>query len=183
MKIPWSDRKKVLVIVDVQQGFLNDRNKYIVENIQNLLQKASYDFYIESVFHAEKGSLWDRQTDWILPKDKDCKIVDALLEALKGKDFLHVEKQTKSVFKGLPDLRNELKKKGIEEVHIVGLDANDCVLATAFEAFDFGYFTYVIEECTESSSSEEMRNAGFEILRHVNLTNNSCVEKINFIEI
>lgn len=76
-----------------------------------------------------------------------------------------------------------LHSAGIEEVHIVGLDANDCVLATAYEAFDLGYFTYVIEECTESSSSEEIRDAGFKLLRHVNLTNNSCIEKLEITEI
>jgi nicotinamidase-related amidase len=183
MKIPWSDRKKALVIVDVQQGFLNERNKYIIEAIKILIQNAAYDFYIESIFYAEKGSLWDMQTNWTLPKDKNSRTISDLLNLLSGKSQLHIEKQTKSIFKGTSELHNKLQKIGIEEVHIVGLDANDCVLATAFEAFDLGYFTYVIEECTDSSSSEEIKETGFEILRHVNLTNNSCIEHVSFKEI
>lgn len=38
----------------------------------------------------------------------------------------------------------------------------------------------VIEECTESSSSQEMKEVGFEVLHHINLTNNSCVEDVSF---
>lgn len=178
MKVPWSDRKKALIIVDVQSGFLNDRNKYIIDIIKTLIGNTSYDFYVESAFHAEKGSLWEKQTNWTLPKDKNSKTVEELSALLSNKSHLHMEKQTKSTFKGIPDLDNKLKKRGIEEVHIVGLDANDCILATAYEAFDLGYFTYVIEECTESSSSEEIRDVGFKILQHLNLTNNSCVEKV-----
>lgn len=88
-------------------------------------------------------------------------------------ETVHVIKDTKSVFKGNASLSKILKKKQIKEVHIVGLDTNDCVLATAYEAFDLGFFTYVIEECTESSSSEKLHKQGLGLLRHLNLTNNS----------
>src|ERR1700722_12396449 len=136
MNIPSSKETKVLIIVDVQPGFLNKGNEYIIKNIQSLIKKVPYYFYIESVFHAEKGSLWDLQTNWILPKDENFKTVDEVVDALSGKEYLHIEKQTKSVFKGSPNLHKELQKRKIKEGHIVGLDVNDCVLATAYEAFD-----------------------------------------------
>lgn len=183
MKIPWSKRKKALIVVDVQAAFLNARNRYILASIKKLLKRASYNFYAESVFYAEKGSQWDKQTNWTLPKDANAKTSKKILDLLKQKNYLHIEKTTKSAFKGNINLHNQLKKKAIREVHIVGLDANDCVLATAYEAFDLGYFTYVIEECTDSSSSKKIKQAGFEVLRQVNLTNNSCLEKIGFVKI
>jgi nicotinamidase-related amidase len=183
MKIPISNRKKALIMVDVQPGFLNERNKYIVENIKSLIQNIPYEFFVEAIFHSEKGSLWDQQTGWFLPKDENFHTVKEITDVLENKDVLHVEKETKSVFKGNQDVLVELKKRGIEEVHIVGLDVNDCVLATAYEAFDLGFYTYVIEECTEASESEKMRDVGFELLRQVNLTNNSVSEDLEFKEI
>ncbi len=87
------------------------------------------------------------------------------------------------MFKGKHDYRlqgdvfnnidNILKYEFIKEVHIIGLDTNDCVLATAYEAFDLGFFTYVIEECTQSSSGNELHLKGIDLLRHVGLTNRS----------
>jgi nicotinamidase-related amidase len=183
MKIPNSARNKALIIVDVQKYFLNDRNKYIIENIKSLIEKGSYDLFIEAIFYSEKDSLWDKQTNWFLPKNSNFYTVNEILDLIKDKDCIHVEKETKSVFKGNDNLLQELKKKNVQEVHIVGLDANDCVLATAYEAFDLGFYTYVIEECTDSSYSQKMRDAGFEVLQHVNMTNNSCIENIDFIEI
>ena len=175
--LPSSSRKRALIIVDVQPGFLNKENVGIVERIVDLLHREPYDFIVECIFHAEKGSLWDRQTGWCLPKDKDFKTVNEIIRALAGKEVIHIEKETKSVFKGTVDLNTELKTRGIEEVHIVGLDANDCVLATAYESFDFGYFTYVIEDCTNASSGEHLKEIAFEILRHLNLTDRSRIEK------
>ena len=183
MKVPLSDRNKALIIVDVQVGFLNDRNGYIVQNIESLIKNYEYNFFVESVFHAEKGSLWDKQTGWVLPKDANFCTVKEITDLIQNKDCLHIEKTTKSVFKGNQNLFKELRERNIEEIHIVGLDSNDCVLATAYEAFDLGFYTYVIEECVESSDSEKMRDIGFEVLRHVNLTNNSCVEDIKFAQI
>jgi nicotinamidase-related amidase len=38
MKIPNSSRKKALLIVDVQDGFLIERNRVILPNIQKLIE-------------------------------------------------------------------------------------------------------------------------------------------------
>ncbi|MDO8564205.1 MAG: isochorismatase family cysteine hydrolase [Nanoarchaeota archaeon] len=161
--------RKALIIVDVQEAFINKRNKKIIKSIQKLLKTRRYDLYIESVFHAEKGSLWNKQTGWICPKDENTHTVREVLDLLP-KETIHIEKTTKSVFKGNKNLGAILKKNKIEEVHIVGLDTNDCILATAYESFDFGFFTYVIESCCNSSSSQKLHKEGIDILRHVSLT-------------
>ncbi len=46
MKVPNSKRKKALIMVDVQPGFLNERNKYILENIKSLIKNIPYDFFV-----------------------------------------------------------------------------------------------------------------------------------------
>lgn len=169
MTIPRKS-KKAIIIVDVQPAFITKRNEFTIGNIISLLREVSYDLYVESIFHAERGSIWDKQTGWICPKDKNFHTDTRILHALKGKRTVHVEKETKSVFKGNSALLKILKKNGIREVHIVGYDTNDCVLATAFEAFDLGFFTYVIEGCIESSSAKTLHKNALALLRHLNLT-------------
>ena len=179
MKIPVSKRKKALFIVDVQPAFLNKRNRYVVKNITRLIKKVKYDLYVEAIFHAEKGSLWERQIKWTLPKTKRCATVPEIKVLLQGKKSVYVEKSTRSVFFGVVDVKKLLKQQGIQEVHIVGLQTNSCVLTSALDAFDLGFFTYVIEECSESSSLRK-HEVGVEVLREQNLTNNSCVEHVRF---
>ena len=180
MKIPDSKRRKALVIVDVQGSFLSPRNEYIVKNILSLLDTVDYDSYINATFHAEKGSLWDMQQGWTCPAGPETQTIPALAQKLKQYDVIEVSKETKSIFKGNQDVTKSLREDNIQELHIVGLDTNDCVLATAFEAFDHGFFTYVIEECCQSSASNESHENGLKILRGQDMTNNSCVESIVF---
>src|SRR5579859_4342587 len=170
--------KKALLIIDVQPAFLR-RGNAVVQHIVSLLRTTAYDVYVEAVFHAEAGSLWDRQTGWVCPRDERTHTVPAIL-ALLPADAMHVEKTTKSAFKGDVDLASFLRDRGIVEVYIVGLDTNDCVLATAYESFDLGFATYVIEDCCASSSSRALHDQGLALLRHVSLTRKhpqrSCVQ-------
>ncbi len=166
--IPKSNRKRALIFVDIQKGFLKRWKKPLLSNLKKLCVQEFYDLYVEVTFHAEKGSLWDKQTKWIFTYEPSVSDVQKLLE---GKDVVRIKKETRSAFKGDENLNKILKKKEIQEVHIVGLDTNDCVFATAQEAFDLGFYTYVIEECAGSSSGEKMHKNAIEILRELELTN------------
>lgn len=171
-------RNKALIIVDVQPAFVTEQNSPVIRRITDHIRRTPYDLYIESIFFAERESLWDKQTDWCCPKDAAFRSVSEILDALKGKNYVHVEKETKSVFKGSPSILPILKANNIEEIHIVGYDTNDCVLATAYESFDYGFFTYVIEECSGSSGSMNLHHQALKLLRWVCLTNNSPVESV-----
>lgn len=159
--------KRALIIVDVQYVFLKRSDK-VVKSIVSLLKKVKYDLYVEAVLYAEKGSIWDIQTGWLWPKNKKTHTDNRILSLLP-KNAIHIEKTTKSAFKGNKNLKEILKKNNIDEVHIVGLDTNDCVLATAYESFDLGFKTYVIKECCDSSSSKSMHDYGIEVLDHVKI--------------
>lgn len=100
--------------------------------------------------------------DWTFSKQHTVPEIKILIPK---ENYLFVEKETKSVFKGNKDVVKFLKENDIEEVHVVGLDTNDCILATAYESFDLGFFTYVIENCTASSQSSELRESAINILR------------------
>ncbi len=183
MKIPDSKRKKALIIVDVQPAFLNERNRYIIDHIIKLIKLVPYDLYLDAVFYAEAGSIRDIQRKYILPKDDNIKTEKTISDTLKTLNSIKLEKTTSSIFKADKSTEKTLKENGIEEIHLVGLDTNDCVLASAFEAFDLGFITYVIEECCQSSSSDQLHNYGLEILRKQRMTNNYVKEPIDFIEI
>lgn len=182
MKIPNSNKKKALVIIDVQPAFVNESNKFVVRKIRKLINKMNYKLYIETIFHAEKGTIWESQIKWTLPKDKKMHTVKELASLLKENNALLVKKTTRSIFKGNKNILKILKANKIREIHIVGLLTNSCVITTALESFDYGFFTYVIEECCSGESKKEHK-AALTVLRGQNLTNNSCVEKIRFMKI
>lgn len=170
IKVPKSSRKRALIIVDIQHGFIKRWDKSFTKNLTSLFATQNYDLYIEATFHAEKNSIWDKQTGWIFPYEPT---VPWVLELLKGKKIIKIIKEKRSVFKGNKNLDVLLKKNSIEELHIVGFDTGSCVYATAQEAFDKGFFTYVIEECTGSSDGLQMHKNAISVLRRLGMTNHS----------
>ncbi len=173
VKTEMIKNKCALIVVDVQQSFLNDRNSYIVGNILKLLDGHRYDLYVEATFHAETGSLWEVQQNWICPQGEKTETIKIVSDALRSLNPIKVTKETKSVFKGNKDIVGIFREQGIKEVHVVGVDSNDCVLATAYESFDLGFLTYVIEDCCESSSSVRLHQCALEILRGQDMTRNN----------
>lgn len=174
MKIPNSGKRKALIVVDVQPAFIRPHNEHILENIKLLIGNVPYDAYVEAVFHAEKNSLWDIQQHWTAPANEDTHTVPSITAILEPHQPLKVSKETRSVFRGDADVRQYLRDKNIEEVHLVGTETNDCVLATAFDAFDSGFLPYVIEECCESAT-EGRHELGVKILRIQGMSNNRCI--------
>ena len=183
MNVPASSRRRALAIIDVQHEFVGNTEAATLSNIKKLIASVAYNLYVEAVFSAEPDSLWDRQTGWSLPENRGSKTLDDISAALRNRSVLKIRKHTKSAFKGNPDLLSVLRKHEIEELHLVGFDLNDCVMASAFDSFDNGMFTYVIEECCGASSGSELREPAVSLLRYANLTNNSIYESIPVVSV
>jgi len=83
---------------------------------------------------------------------------------------------------GDQDVADYLHSLGIEEVHLVGTETNDCVFATAMSAFDLGFRPYVLEECCEALYKGRHMQ-GLQLLRYQKLTNNSCLAKTVNVDI
>ena len=173
--LPKTGKRKALYIVDVQPAFLDERNKHIVENITNLLKQSDYDLYITAIFYSKEGDLWEKHRGHTVPKDNDTRTVDEIEELLEAHNPVRVTKQTRSGFRGDIDLTEVLQENNIEEVHIVGTQTNDCIFATAIDAFDSGLYPYVIEECCESST-KELHEMGIALLRRQKMTNHSYLK-------
>lgn len=61
MKIPDTHYKRALIVIGLQPAFIKPHNQHIVPNIISLIKNISYGAYVEAIFHAKKGSLWDTQ--------------------------------------------------------------------------------------------------------------------------
>ncbi len=168
--IPNPKKKRALVVVDVQKGFTTEENAYVIPAIKKIITEGDYALFVEATFYAEKGSVWERQMDWTFPYESTLPEISELFPKEKT---IGIKKGTRSVFDTAPELIKRMKDEGIEEVHVVGFDANDCVLGTAHQCFDLGFMTYVIEEGIGSSNGEDLKQAAIKILREVEMTNHS----------
>lgn len=92
MKIPASGKPRALIIVDVQETFLKPRNAYVIENITKIVEKVSYDLYVDATFDIAGNPLWHEQEGWSMP-ESDTNTADMIATALKTKPHLSIQKK------------------------------------------------------------------------------------------
>lgn len=178
IQVPTDQTDRALIVVDIQKPFINERTDYVASNTLKVLESIEYRQYFNVKFHCRKGSIWDRQQGFSL--EKSVPADNKLDKRLKELEAIVVEKEFKSAFKGSPCIKTILESGNLKEVHIAGLDTDDCVLATAYEAFDNNFLTCVLEECCQSSTSNALHLSALAILREQKLTNHSCRSDSSF---
>lgn len=155
--------KNVLVVIDLQVGFINDKTIKVANNIRDLLDSGEYSAVIATKFTNMPGSSFDSFLGWrgmleeeekeLLPFVEwyaDC-VISKCSYSCVNTNFI----QSLVAFCGsLPD-----------EVTLVGVDTDACVLATAIDLFEIGIRPIIIEACVGSSGGDECHEAGMLLLK------------------
>lgn len=142
--------KSLLIVIDVQKGFINDFTKDIPKEIKNHLTTNSdnYDFIAFTKFINKPSSKFVRHLNWKgCMKPEEIEIVDELKNFTNKKNLF--EKETYSAFKS-KELMNFIENNSISQIFLCGLNIDACVLASAFEGFDLGFKIHIIKKLTNT---------------------------------
>ncbi len=189
MIVPEATETKALFIIDAQPLTCDGKAPLsIMDKIARYIGKVPYDAYALVEYHAPSSSMFYKQHDFLLLEDAAGKTHAEILKALIPHEdrLIRVRKTTRSCFKSEnPDgLTDFLKQKQIQEIHFAGFDVNDCVLASAYDAIDLGYYSFVLEElCHHYAGIQSLFDAALTILHRQNMSNNSLHDKIERKEI
>jgi nicotinamidase-related amidase len=137
--------KQALLITDVQEDFLGNSD-YLVPLCQKYLDEHADDYDLVILTH------WKHQEN---------KGVHTLL--LSHPSARVAEKSTYSAITA--EVRAWLEERGIQRVHLAGLDAEATVMATMYHLLDLGYEVQILERLLASYFTR-----GWEattIMRHV----------------
>ena len=161
-----------LLIVDVEPRFLTPVTRLAIPRIVRLIQQGDYRLFVVAEYTDRQGrkrassrSQWERTYG---PLHWSERTVPELEAALADRPTMRVAKSTRSLFGPGTEFATALRRRRISTVHIVGLETHDCVLATAFDAFDHDFMTKVIPRACASKRRGDHRSA-CNILRRANL--------------
>lgn len=156
--------KQALLIIDVQNYFINKNTQHLPSNIKRFISENHFPVIVFSQFINSPDSQFVKQlnfTGCMRPPYSD--IVDELKPWVKKNNVF--TKNTFSIFSN-PDFEKFLKKNKIEELVICGLDTDYCILADCFNAFDKGYKVSVVADCCGSFTSGDVgHQSAVEIIR------------------
>lgn len=154
----------LLLVVDVQNGFVDEDTEHILEPINELLAywRKNEGVIVCSRFINPEGGLWERLRDWHECKDEPDILLHPALE--KGKDLVK-DKQTYTAWGA--DLSKLCAERGLDTAVLCGIDTNECVLATAIDVFEAGIKPLVVADCCASSAGDKFHQAGLLLLERL----------------
>lgn len=150
-----------LIVVDVQEGFINSYTEYIPARVVTLIEQGDYDPILFTRFINIEGSPYRRFIDWhACAAPPETNIAPELRPyATDDRTF------DKHGYAGIPeDLATYLDEHHIDRLTLVGIDTDMCVLKVAMDAFDHNIEPIVLVDCCASTAGLQSHLAGLAVL-------------------
>ena len=152
---------RILLVVDVQNGFVNGYTDTIPRRIRTLIERGRFDEILFTCFVNTPESPYRRILAWhACAEPPETDIAPELADLVRpGCAY------TKPGFTGIPDdLAARLREEAPEEVIVVGIDTDMCVLKVAMDVFDLGITPVVLVDCCASTGGLQAHLAGLATL-------------------
>jgi nicotinamidase-related amidase len=157
--IPADD--SVLVLIDVQNGFVSPHSAHVVPRIAEFTRQwaAAGRPYVMSRFINYPDSLFEQLIRWsaMMPGTPETEIVDELADLVPGAAAI-LDKPTYSFFND--EGAQLVARRGWTHIVVVGLDTESCVLKTAVDAFELGLVPWVVTDLVYSHAGKVEHEAG-----------------------
>lgn len=154
--------KTALIVIDVQNYFMNAYTSNLPKKIAAHLEANIYDAVAFTQFINSPGSPFQKIFGWKkCTGSPEIDICDEMKSWLRNDNVF--SKNGFSAFKSAK-LLAFLYQHGIQEVHLCGTDTEACVLASAFDAFEAGFRVRVLYDVCASGNGREFHRYGRAIL-------------------
>ena len=160
-----SVHKPVLVVVDVQNGFITEHSEPAVPIIVDLVRRwqASGGEVVFSRYLNYAGSPFERLIGWTKMTDgPETDLVAELVPYVSAQTPV-VNKYIYSLF--TPEGTQLVTESGWTDLYICGIDTEICVLKTAVDAFERDLTPWILEDACASHSGPEIHDAGLLVAR------------------
>ena len=154
-----SSRRPVLVVVDMQAGFINEHSQGVVPSVVRLVKAwVSLDQpVVFTRFFNPPDSPYERITGWTgLRTEEDQRIVDELSPFTEAAAAI-IDKPGSSAFTG--EFSALVEESGWTDIVLAGIDTDACVYDTALAAYHSGIRPWVITDACASSGGPEYHTA------------------------
>ena len=149
----------ILVIVDLQNGFINSKTRQVIKKIETAKKRLEYSTCIFTKFSNSDTTAFSRFLHWnrlVTPDEQRIAI------PISETDII-VDKTTYSA--SVHDLKKLIDIQNVDNAYICGVDTDGCVLATAFALFDLGIKPSIIIDACASNGGMEYHRAAELIMR------------------
>ncbi|MBK9214662.1 MAG: cysteine hydrolase [Chloracidobacterium sp.] len=173
----------VLIVIDMQNGFLGSRSNYIIPSVVQLVEECQKRKIptVFTRFHNRENSPYERLIGWTrlrnAPETDLTPELSQFAQTIIDKDFY-------SSF--TEEFAELVKKNDWRTLILCGVATESCVMKTAVDAFEKGFTPIVISDACASHAGEDVHASGLMILgRFIGkdqlVTSNDLIRKLDTI--
>jgi nicotinamidase-related amidase len=154
----------VLVVVDMQRGFIHPNSEHVVPRVVALVRRwrEAGGRLVFTRFHNHADSLYERLHNWsALMGSPQTDLIPELAELADG--AVIVDKRHYTLF--TDDGAKIIADGGWSDVFVCGLTTESCVLKTAVDVFERGLTPWVVTDACATHAGIEAHEAGLLVLR------------------
>jgi nicotinamidase-related amidase len=153
--------KVVLLVVDMQNGFLGRRAQSVIASVEKLVKEFEKRGLpiVFTRFYNEQHSQYERLIGWTRLRETPETDLHPDLQAY-AKNI--VDKTIYSAF--TPEFISMVESHDWQQVVICGVATDGCVLKSAVDAFERDLVPFVVEDACASHAGEDVHNAGLMLL-------------------
>jgi len=155
-----NERKPVLVVVDVQNGFITEHSQPVVPVIVDLVRRwqAAHGDVVFTRYLNYVGSPFERLIGWTEMVDGPTTELVTELTPYVGPRTSVIDKYIYTLFTS--EGRRLVEERGWTDLYICGIDTDICVLKTAADAFEHNLTPWILKDACASHSGPKAHAAG-----------------------
>lgn len=157
----------LLLVIDVQNGFVNARSAGVVEPLRLFVSRwlSLHRPAVFTRFINPPGSQWERLLHWTrLRESPETDLHPSVASLVEMSDYAHVvDKYSYSSLN--EEVHALIEKRQPNRLLICGIATDGCVLKTAVDAFEEGFIPLVLSDLCASHAGNEVHEAGLLLLR------------------
>ncbi|CAL9672743.1 hypothetical protein SUDANB15_07525 (plasmid) [Streptomyces sp. enrichment culture] len=174
-KADWVDLESTaLLVIDVQQGFINRHSRGVLPAIVRLMGRwrAAGAPMVLTRFHNELGSPYETITGWTrLRTPEEQTLADELAPFVPAAAAV-IDKTRSSAL--TPEAARLIRDAGWTDLVLCGIDTDACVYDTAVAAYQSGYRPWIVTDACASTGGIKYHEAAL-LLASRNLGVNQLV--------
>lgn len=157
---PTADSKAALVVIDMQNGFLNDHTRHVLPTIEELATawgQAGLPV-VFTRYHNYPGSPYERHLGWSRLQEPPETEIAAELAGPVRKCRAVIDKKTYSFL--TPEVEALAASEGWTDLVLCGIATDCCVLKSAVDAFERGFAPWIVTDACASDGGTPAHDAG-----------------------
>ena len=153
----------VLVVVDLQNGFVNRPTRHVVPVVKTLAQQwiSAGGQVVFTRYHNYPGSPYERLLRWYKLRAEPETTLVAELDELLPQATTVIDKTGYTVFTA--EMDKLIAEHGWTDVVLCGVDTETCVLKSAADAFERGLTPWLISDACASNGGKRMHESGLRL--------------------